>query len=68
MKNKITVLLLAFISSLSCFSQTKKDSTQISSKTITEIRGLILDEQNQLPLPYTNIIAKSQNRGVISNE
>jgi len=68
MRRKITLLLLVIASSLNCFSQTKKDTTQISNKTITEIRGLVLDHQNQLPLPYTNIIVKSQNRGVITNE
>ena len=68
MNRKITTLLLIITSSINCFSQTKKDTTQISNNTITEIRGLVLDNQNQLPLPYTNIIVKSQNRGVITNE
>ena len=68
MNRKTTTLLLVFTLSLNCFSQTKKDATQISNNTITEIRGFVLDNQNQLPLPYTNIIVKSQNRGVITNE
>lgn len=68
MKIKIAVLLLVFGSNLNCFSQTKKDASQISNKNSSEIRGIVLDDQHQLPLPYTNIIVKSQNRGVITNE
>lgn len=64
MNKKITLLLFVFAASTNCFLQIKKDTTQI----LSEIKGLVLDAQNQMPLPYTNIIVKSQNRGVISNE
>ncbi|MFD1293679.1 carboxypeptidase-like regulatory domain-containing protein [Lutibacter holmesii] len=72
MTRKITIHLLAFITSLHCISQTKKDTIQDTSqetvKLLSEIKGNVLDAQSKEPLPYTNIIIKNQNRGVISNE
>ncbi|RXP63644.1 carboxypeptidase-like regulatory domain-containing protein [Lutibacter sp. HS1-25] len=55
MLKQITILLIFLISSIKIHSQ-------------TEIRGIVLDAQNKMSLPYTNIILKAQNRGVISNE
>lgn len=68
MYKKIYLLLIIFTSSINSFSQSKNESKKIDTQTITEIRGLILDAENQEPLPYANIIVKHENRGVISNE
>lgn len=72
MNKNITILILTFITSLHCFSQTEKDTVQNSPKEdpklLSEIKGVVLDTQSKEPLPYTNIIVTSQNRGVISNE
>lgn len=63
---KITVLLLIFGFTLIGYSQTNKDKEETNASI--EIKGTILDAENQLPLPYANIIVTYQNRGVISNE
>lgn len=68
MDKKITLLLLTVILSINCYSQTQKDTLKNNSLLPSEIRGIVLDSENQEPLPYTNIIVKHQNRGVISNE
>ena len=72
MNKNITILVLTFLTSLHCFSQTEKHTIQNNSKDapklLSEIKGAILDAESKEPLPYTNIIVKSQNRGVISNE
>lgn len=68
MTKKITLLLFVLILSQNNFAQTENDVTKNNSQLLSELKGVVLDSQNKQPLPYTNIIVKSQNRGVISNE
>jgi hypothetical protein len=53
-------------------SQTSRDSTITDSSQgqfdDAEIKGLVLDEDRQTPLPYTNIYVLNKHRGVVSNE
>ena len=47
-------------------SQTVVDSA--ATKTGAELKGLVLEQGSQTPLPYTNIFVLHKNIGVISNE
>lgn len=67
MNKKFTLLLFVLTFSIHGFSQTAKESKN-NTLLPTEIRGTVLDDENQEPLPYANIIVKHENRGVISNE
>ena len=57
------IFLLAIVSA---HSQTVNDSAGFQAGT--ELKGLVLDEGSQAPLPYTNIFILHKNTGVISNE
>jgi len=66
---KKTILLSTLIALLSFnygISQTTQDSTII--ETNNELKGLVLDMDNQTALAYTNIYVLHKNKGVISNE
>jgi len=47
--------------------QTIKDSV-FFDHNLSEIKGLVLDAENQKPLPYTNIYVLHKHKGVVSNE
>ena len=70
MLNPTIKLILSLIIAVVCFTkgscQTKTDSlVRINNEVL---KGIIFDAKDKSPLPYTNIILLSKNKGVISNE
>ena len=59
----IPIFLISFVKGI---SQTTQDSTIIV--TNNELKGLVLDMDNQTALAYANIYVLHKNKGVISNE
>jgi hypothetical protein len=67
MQRKILfVTLIVLLTIFTIHSQTLVDSATI--QTGVELKGLVLDEGSQAPLPYANIFVLHKNMGVISNE
>jgi len=62
-------MFMLLISLADGYSQTTQDSTTINpTATSAELKGLVLDLDNQAPLPYTNIYVLHKHKGVVSNE
>ncbi len=53
---------------ISGFSQFDQDSTINADKPFRDIRGIVMDIDKQVALPYTNIYVKHKHIGVVSNE
>ena len=68
----ILSVLISLISFVNGNSQSIQDSTIIENFTNEYsnevLKGLVLDMDKQLPLPYANIYVLHKNKGVISNE
>jgi len=60
---KITAILLFVVASLASYGQRTKDSIRV-----VQFSGLVVTEQNEevVPLPYTNIGIKGTSRGTVS--
>ena len=68
----ILLLFISIMTFVSGNSQTLRDSIFSKDKTIEYshrvLKGLVLDANNQSPLPYANIFILNKNKGVVSNE
>ena len=64
--NQNFLIIIAFTSFFSCFSQTKIVS--VSDELKNELNGILLDFDNKSALPYANIIFLHKNSGTITNE
>jgi len=66
---KISWLLSLFITLISFVnSYSQADPNSSEANKVLEIKGLVLDANNQTGLPYTNIYALNKNKGTITNE
>ena len=72
LKKAYLLVLVSLISFVNGSSQSLQDSTIIESFTTEHsnkvLKGLVLDANNQSPLPYANINVLRKNKGVITNE
>ncbi len=63
---KIFVTILIITCSFFSFTQDKNDSKVVDSNLI-QLSGVVINEQDLQPMPYTTIFDKTQKRGVIAD-
>ena len=72
MQKGLLLSVLIILLSVVANSQTIQDSviTKVTEDvgSVVELKGLVLEVDNQTPLPYANIYILHENRGAISNE